>query len=676
MTKLKRVRTGCLTCRERHLKCDEAIPDCINCRKGGRNCHHEAVGFCDESRLIASEYRGGLQRYNNNGRAEDEEDVRSGHQAGSIGHTRLSDPTDYDNPPARHVAGTELPGRRDPFLDFTSRHVMPSAAPLQRAPKAKRCRNQRNCTDQMDWTYSGDWSLTGVFYSDELPIHKPEGVRDFQRASLVCHGPTSSRDPVSEADVWMARPNIHGIEGNDGSTEFIATQDELNYIQAFADGVGVWMDSLNSGNQFTQVIPWYALKSSVLLNSLMACGAKHLSFSKPEVENRAVALYNTATAQLLRVLQNPERDDVDCTTASILLNVYEAMSHKPIHRMSHMVGARALIRKCGWNATSTGIRAACFWLSIGMEVLSCLSMNWTVTWHPDDWGLDLDWGRSDEPDSSIDSQTWVHRSFYILAKVVNFRATSMAFHPSDPHKDQSRLSCRLADWQALKQLCDDWNNCSPRSMRPVGYLAIKSASEPSLFPKFWLAQTSAMLGRIFYHTAQCILAQVNPIESSQQSPEMKELQQHHARQVMGIVASDRGRSVMTIALQAVNVAFLSLVDPDEREEASSILQEAQITTRKAHADVQKMTGQWHLAVMELSELESVSAISFPFEQQPWFMAANVSNAMLNGFIVDQQDEHGLPVDNPLQLAHCGDADQPYKTWFQPVTREWLQSLQL
>ena len=37
-SKSKRVRTGCLTCRERHLKCDEAAPDCMNCRKSSREC--------------------------------------------------------------------------------------------------------------------------------------------------------------------------------------------------------------------------------------------------------------------------------------------------------------------------------------------------------------------------------------------------------------------------------------------------------------------------------------------------------------------------------------------------------------------------------------------------------------------------------------------------------------
>jgi len=36
--KSRRVRTGCLTCRERHLKCDEGTPDCNNCRKSSREC--------------------------------------------------------------------------------------------------------------------------------------------------------------------------------------------------------------------------------------------------------------------------------------------------------------------------------------------------------------------------------------------------------------------------------------------------------------------------------------------------------------------------------------------------------------------------------------------------------------------------------------------------------------
>ncbi|EFY89606.1 C6 zinc finger domain-containing protein [Metarhizium acridum CQMa 102] len=467
MAKLKRVRTGCLTCRERHLKCDEAVPDCINCRKSGRNCRRglrisflditvhnptpqrclgvcKAVGFCDESRLIASEYRGGLQRYTDV-REANKETTSPDKLNRFAKDLHLANPAGCNSIHAQLSAQAQLSDEmEDSFLSHPSRHASASTANWPPATKVTGYRNQKSFVDQMDWSCGQDWSITGVFYSDELPIHTPSSLRDSKRASLICHGPTKSNDWSSETLVMTKEPNLYGSKYNDDMMEFIATQDELNYLQAFADGVGVWMDSLNSGNHFTQVIPWHALKSSVLLNSLMACGAKHLSFSKPELEDRAIALYNTATAQLVRMLQNPERNVVDCTTASILLNVYEAMSHKPIHKMGPSF----------------------------------------ETWHPDDWGLDLDWSHDNDLDGG-DSQTWVHRSFYILAKVVNFRATSLTYHPSDPHKHQSRLSDRLAEWQALKQLCDDWNNCSPRSMRPVGYLAMSGSTEPSAFPKFW-----------------------------------------------------------------------------------------------------------------------------------------------------------------------------------------------
>ncbi|KAL4919844.1 hypothetical protein BDW62DRAFT_34841 [Aspergillus aurantiobrunneus] len=84
--KRKRVRTGCFTCRDRHLKCDEAQGQCQNCRKSGRLCRRgvrlnfvdtqvvapptyispppgSCVTFRDDSRTIASEYVGGFDRY-------------------------------------------------------------------------------------------------------------------------------------------------------------------------------------------------------------------------------------------------------------------------------------------------------------------------------------------------------------------------------------------------------------------------------------------------------------------------------------------------------------------------------------------------------------------------------------------------------------------------------------
>lgn len=37
-SKARRVRTGCFTCRDRHVKCDEGAPVCNNCLKSNRQC--------------------------------------------------------------------------------------------------------------------------------------------------------------------------------------------------------------------------------------------------------------------------------------------------------------------------------------------------------------------------------------------------------------------------------------------------------------------------------------------------------------------------------------------------------------------------------------------------------------------------------------------------------------
>lgn len=46
-----RARTGCITCKRRHVKCDEARPHCSNCRNGNRVCEGYAVTAASRARV-------------------------------------------------------------------------------------------------------------------------------------------------------------------------------------------------------------------------------------------------------------------------------------------------------------------------------------------------------------------------------------------------------------------------------------------------------------------------------------------------------------------------------------------------------------------------------------------------------------------------------------------------
>ena len=216
----KRVRTGCLTCRERHLKCDEGLPDCLNCKKSNRPCKRGVrlnfidttvktppitpptedwdVSFHDESREIASEYQGGAKRYTG---LTDDLDVK--------------DDQDYDFPPA--------------IMDAP---VLPhQTLPSQQAP-----------SQQIFVPSSGD-SFPG-----SLPSMADSG-QDQQHHQR--HGSTTSDSTTFSGNTLGAASSITYTNGDQTLTppsenrEILTDPEELLFMQVFVEEVGIWMDSMD-----------------------------------------------------------------------------------------------------------------------------------------------------------------------------------------------------------------------------------------------------------------------------------------------------------------------------------------------------------------------------------------------------------------------------------------------
>lgn len=286
-------------------------------------------------------------------------------------------------------------------------------------------------------------------------------------------------------------------------------------------------------------MPFHALSQPMLLNAFLACGVRHLTLVNPPgfQEEKALNYYDVASRHLLRALQNPNRDSVICATTAVVLNVYEIMTEKALPRMNHIAGARALIKECGWNARSSGIGAACFWLNVGLETLSNLHFNWQSSWNPDDWGLNLDLTMETIPGRE---ESWTLRMLYIIAKISDFRATIPRRQDNNPHAEQMRRQTRWREWSHLKELVDTWDHNSPRTMKPMAYLYPYQTTSKSVFPEVWLIKRTTVIARLFYHTAMVLLAQINPVMTTQ-TPEMSALEQHHSHQICGIVAHVKDR---------------------------------------------------------------------------------------------------------------------------------------
>ncbi|KAI0131784.1 hypothetical protein BJ170DRAFT_577299 [Xylariales sp. AK1849] len=700
--KSRRVRTGCLTCRERHLKCDEGTPDCLNCRKSNRGCKRGvrlnfidltckeppcipptdewSVQFQDESRLIASEYQGGLGRY---ARLEQQvitppkdadpdpilrrQSLAVSNSDGQAGNQQT--PASISTPQSMYYADrSQL--HPDQFSD--GMHSRKNSDALFMAPLGS--------------SHSGGF---GHLLSDPFVSVKDESTRrssthtyrdsDVSTAASVAGmtevGPPSTFrnghdvdvEPGTIPDTGMITPPID----KNGEREYLNSPEELHFMQIFVTEVGVWMDSLDKEKHFSRLVPYHALKCPMLLNALLACGVKHLTLTQHYNDDKALFYYDTATTQLLRSLQNPERNTAECATTAVVLNVYEIMSEKPTQRMSHIAGARALIRECGWNAKSIGLGAACFWLNVGMELLSCLAFNWQTAWDPEQWGVDMDFTTEKEHGQE---EIWVHRVFHIVAKIANFRASIPKFQEPSPHDEQIRLQARYAEWQRLKQMCDSWNNACPRPMHPFGYTypsqsRDSSGKQKSLFPNVWLIKRAAVVGRLYYHTAQCLLAQINPI-LAKHSEESRAVQQHHAHQVCGIVAHTKDRGVASVSIRSLAIVAEALTNLQEQQEVIAVMERIEEETGwRLGSVVKNLKRVWGWEKMGGTGL-AAQFLAHGGPQQPT-QTTTPPNQMMPGMIQAQQTvvaPRPIRNINPLSFADFSLPNHPYQNWYEPPSR--------
>ena len=80
------------------------------------------------------------------------------------------------------------------------------------------------------------------------------------------------------------------------------------------------------------------------------------------------------------------------------------------------------------------------------------------------------------------------------------------------------------------------------------------------------------VARLFYHTAQLLLAQINPYYDPSDNTEMAEMQTHHSQMIYGIAAHVEDRGVAPVAIRSLAHAAEVLTNRAEQEEAIRVFE--------------------------------------------------------------------------------------------------------
>ncbi|KAJ5534835.1 hypothetical protein N7527_001089 [Penicillium freii] len=313
-----RTKTGCLTCRERRVKCDDGKPTCVRCSKSNRICRYAQVDDQRTANGSGADYE--PLRAQSDPRRERIEDSRSGrsgtHNAG-VAQEELhgsqeqqlssgpSGPTPYFQAtcptpaeafaPLQHIqhngsSNTPL----DDCLDneqtlsgldssFLGSPLSLSQIPLLNISPGEWfdlvARDANSNIQRLNDASTGDprWKFPEIALSrrqspaPEYPAAHPEQTErhsEQQRLTL------EHRGDGAEAPLL----DYHQLSQPWNTTSRIELSAlDLKFFRYFIDVVGPILDLFDPARHFTNVVTHLGMRNTGLLKSILAVGAKHMS---------------------------------------------------------------------------------------------------------------------------------------------------------------------------------------------------------------------------------------------------------------------------------------------------------------------------------------------------------------------------------------------------------------
>ncbi|KAF7154884.1 hypothetical protein CNMCM5623_003142 [Aspergillus felis] len=457
-----RSKDGCLTCRKRHVKCDQVKPICSQCQKKNRSCLRE-----DPSNRIR------IKHYQPRKGRKDPKDA-PGHDQNEIS------PLPEHRPADAVIANATSP-----------EHI---THPIY----AEFCDNQyRNASVTSPYHTQGSTVLPKLT-NDSVPVSLMVSPGDNTTTSPYC-------SVVGIPIAHQLRPDSLTPWSPASPTGAIHAGAPLTYREAylvhhFATHLGYWLDCTDASRQFTRKIPILVKQSPILLHAVLSYAARHVGDAEmaEQAHERCVEL-------LIPSLSSEKvADDDILLCAIVILRVFEQLNVMVTgsDQERHLAGCSALLRASQGrevDPSTPGLRQAAFWV----YMRQCL---YNACIHQQAPNVDLVHlvlmpppGR-DDPLSDLRSETaWANTMTWICATVVHF-----CFGSSYPEP-----STRIHRWQQLSEAVESWLSTRPDTFNPIWYSeAVQGSGNP--FPEIWFTADWHIMAFGFYHLACMLLAIYKP----------------------------------------------------------------------------------------------------------------------------------------------------------------------
>ncbi|KAJ9133450.1 Zn(II)2Cys6 transcription factor [Pleurostoma richardsiae] len=532
-----RTKTGCLTCRRRHKKCDEQVPVCGCCRLANRSCVYGEQRPPQEAARLTS-------RSSSEAHLHVQVQSSAATAPVAVGNAVDTHPVSDPNPhehlvladrthphglgSAIHLPADELGAYPEP-----DHHLTPSSNPSGPIP------SQGNQADgyPLAFTFSPDTHsvtsdlLTAAGASTRwLDLLASDAAQADTSFSLA---PTPSRErSISPHEGQYAHAPIGGewpYAATVASTTAAATQqhpwqeaedivllDHENILfRRFAEHAASWLDVLDSQKHFSTYAIRLALRNMGLMKAILALSARHAAVSQTIIQGsrqlppttsasahaQAIQYYYETLHYLQTALQHRSYTlSEEILATAIIISTYEMLDESASNWQRHLKGVFWIQRSQDVNGCSGGLRQAVWWAWLLQDIWAafrekrrCFSF----------WSPTKDY-------ADLTAHELAARGVYLLSQAVNYAAVARVYSVSgDP---EARNQIMRAGDELLAAL-DAWKRYAGPSFKPLPTPKIDLVDgKESPFQSIWIHPANFAVAIMVYNFARILVTLYRPAE--------------------------------------------------------------------------------------------------------------------------------------------------------------------
>ncbi|KAI5366354.1 Putative zn(2)-C6 fungal-type DNA-binding domain, fungal transcription factor [Septoria linicola] len=568
----KRTRTGCLNCRRKRRKCDEAKPTCEGCQARREVCEWGVkVSFRPENaQTMKAEHPSMLQAVSTERLSYKIVNVTSEvirdyfeESTNGVDDARTAEAVPLHIPLTPKPTPLALQNGRDTTQQDLAFNILPPIETSQASPSPP----QPTTLPNLDLSgtplafppelflspqYSDSTFEDGIF----LPGSQYQELHATLRSRIIDTARSTAPSRLGSPDL-NTRPGLYRDDTSETVDEesrrlaHLSIEQEYVLWQNYINEVAPWLDKFDIYRHFELVLPMLAKHHPHIKYSILALSSRQMELKEKKPDNScSLALYQHAIHLLSPLLQ---LRTTEVLASCVVLCVLEMMSCSPKAWRRHLDGCAALIQALGISGGCGGLEQAIFWCFARMDICGGLisSERTLIPLHK--------WMDGGDITSDVNMLLNLHGDFsmyanhvvYLTAQVVDLLCSSGKWeqrhrnlaHPMSPTE-------YFHQWTQLFELLERWYRDRPEEMKTL--LTISAAASNKPFSTLLFGNGPGISGNQMYHTAALLMLKYKPphVQFAKKPPSVL----WHARQICAISISNHHHGSWSNSIQPLWLA--------------------------------------------------------------------------------------------------------------------------